>query len=111
MLEGYQSMRLNSPNGKISCDVNWNKAVDGCKKIRFKIDNKDVIFDRKELTTMLIALGEGEEIEKLIPVVKQAVKVYKTLLGFEWKAPKDVRKGEVVNISAPYSYTVPINNK
>ena len=109
MIDGYQAISLDSSIGLIDADVNWidNDSVSNCKRIRFKVKDLEFSVSREDLTTMLIVLGEEQDIEKLIPMAVQPVKTYKTTLGFEWKASRDVRKGEVVRIAAPYTIHLP----
>src|SRR3990167_7229684 len=88
--------------GKMSIEVNWNKEVTPCQKIRFKFGDIEEVIDHDELYSLLMLFGNDEQQEKLIPVKRTEMIRVERLLHV--KATKNIKRGEMVTI--PYRYSL-----
>ena len=95
--------------GTIDVSVNWNASeeVSECKLIRLKIGEKEYVIKRDELYNILLMLGTEKQVKDMLPIKLTKVKRYETILEFEWKASKDIRKGEKVRVRAPHIVSIP----
>ena len=109
MIEDFQTFRIKTKEGIIEADVNWSKEekIQGGKIIKFKIDGKDYHIERDELVSMLMMIGDEKTIKDLIPIKLSQVRQYETILEFQWKASRDIKKDEQITISAPHIVTLP----
>lgn len=89
--------------GKMQVDVNFNDAVTPCKKIRFRLGDKEAVVDREDLYALLMLFGDDKQQEELIPVVETKVRAITRLLKVRTK--KDMKRGDI--IAFPYTYYVP----
>ncbi len=90
---------------KLTVEVNWNKEVTPCEKIKFKIGKEEAVIDRSELYQMLFFFGDEDQQEELIPVTEEKVRSINMLIKV--RAKKDIKKGEMVQVR--YQYMMPIS--
>lgn len=83
-------------------DVNWNKEVTPCKKIRFTFNGVEEIVDHSELYSLMMLFGNDKEQEALIPVTQTKMHVIERLLKV--RAKKDMKEGDVLIF--PFKYPV-----
>jgi hypothetical protein len=92
--------------GKMEVDVNWNKEVTPCKKIRFtfKLNDKkeEEVLDHSEVYSMLMLFGTPDEQVALIPSTKREMVLIERMLHV--KANKDIKQGELITV--PYTYSI-----
>ena len=88
--------------GGLVVEVNWNEFVKPCKKIRFKIGDKEAIIDNGDFYGMMMFFGTSEQQEQLIPIKETKVRMVTTLLKV--RAKKDIMKGEMIVF--PHTYPV-----
>jgi hypothetical protein len=88
--------------GLFQVDVNWNKEVTPCKKIRLTFGKKTQIIDHDEFYSMMMLFGNEQEQEALIPTKKREMVLIERMLHV--KASKDIKQGELITV--PYTYSI-----
>ena len=85
-------------------EVNWsdNEKVKNCGLVRFKIADKDVEIDRKDLMALMILIGDSDDQKKMLPMKMSTVRKMERLLTFEWLASRNYQKGEKITVKAPW---------
>lgn len=96
-------------NQDLTIEVNYSEdpEVKDCKMLRFDCPNLVFHVKREELVSILLMLGDSETQKKLIPVKRTNVKKLERRLHFTFKAQKDYRAGEVIEVVAPWIDEVP----
>ena len=105
MLEEYRNFRLKTAGGDtVEVEVNWsdNEKDKNCGLVRFKIADKDVEIDRKDLMALMILIGDSADQKKMLPMKMSTVRKMERLLTFEWLASRNYQKGEKITVKAPW---------
>lgn len=82
-------------NDNISVEVNWDKSVMPCKKVRFTIGKESAVMDKGDLFALLTIIADNEEQEKLMIVKNEEVIGVRKMLKV--KTHKTVEAGEHIN--------------
>src|SRR3990167_7529544 len=110
MLTEHRKLRLKTvDNQMIGVEVNYSKSpkVKDCKMIKLGIDGKEYEVERKELMSLMLIIGDKEVQSKLLPIKVEKIRKYETVLGFDFTASKDYKKGDKISVSAPYIVSIP----
>lgn len=105
MISAHRILQLPTFDGKkIEVEVNWsdNQAVKDCKIVRFREGETCFEVSRDALVTILMIIGREADQKKLMPLKTTGVKVVQRMLGFEFDASRDYRKGEKISVRAPW---------
>lgn len=96
-------------NEDIECEVNYSDdpEINGCKVFRVHMGEKIFQIKRDELLRLMLALGDPSTQKKLLPIKVKNVKQIRRNLHFRFNAKKDYRKGEVIEVVAPWIDEVP----
>lgn len=108
MIDEHRRFRLGLlDGGSIEIEVNFDKtdAVSDSKVLRLFIDGKTFDVIAKDLVSFLVFVGDVNTKKDLMPA--KITRVHKTqkLLRYKFKASKDYRKGEEIEVNAPYIET------
>jgi hypothetical protein len=80
--------------GKLIVQVNYNKEVIPCKKVKIIIDDKVAVIDSHDLYALLMLYADEEQMSDMVKVTeKQVVMMRKAV---KVVASKDIKKGEEV---------------
>ena len=87
-------------------EVNWNKEVTPCKKMRLidKNTKTEYIIDRGDFFGMMFMFADPDQQVEMIPTISTEVRSVRTMLKI--KAKKDIKKGEFIVV--PHEYFVPV---
>jgi hypothetical protein len=80
--------------GKLIVQVNYNKEVIPCKKVKIIIDDKVAVIDSHDLYALLMLYADEEQMSDMVKVTeKQVVMMRKAV---KVVAQKDIKQGEEV---------------
>lgn len=113
MISEFREFYLDSGKGNIKARVNWNDSdeVKNCETIEFQVKKEKFWIKRSDLVAFLMVIGTQDDIKNLLPMKLSKVRRYETILEFEWKASRDIRKGEKVTVRAPHVVSLPVEDE
>lgn len=87
-------------------EVNWNKKVTPCKKMRVTDINTSAVYDveRDDFFGMMFMFADEDQQLDMIPAKSTEVRMEKRMLKI--RTLKDMKKGELMDV--PYEYPVPL---
>lgn len=91
-------------NEDIEIEVNYSDdpEIKDCKVFRVSMGEKVFQIKRDELLRLLLALGDPSTQKKLLPTRVKNIKKIERRLHFRFKAKKDYREGETIEVVAPW---------
>ena len=105
MISEHRTLRLQTTTGKkFEAEVNFsdNEKIKDCQVVRLHLDGKTIDIKRDELVSLLMVIGDGVDQRKLMPLKLTNIKKVERLLQFRFQASKDYKKGEEIQITAPW---------
>lgn len=105
MLTEYAQYKRRSADGNddLLIEVNWNKQVTPCKKVKFTIAGVSVIIPYDDYFQSIFAFADKEKQSDLIPVTTEEIKVINRVISLRCK--KDMKKGEFLTKVIPMTVT------
>ena len=64
--------------------------------------DQKIALKRDDLVGFILSIGDPRDIKKLIPVQRTHVRKLERMLGFEWTASRDYKKGDKIEVRAPW---------
>jgi hypothetical protein len=98
---------LDHDKWEVEINYSANPSFTNAQVLRFKRKGEVFEVKRNDLTALLILVGDAETTSKLLPLKKTTIKKMERMLTFEFKAGKDYKKGEKIQVNAPWIDEVP----
>lgn len=94
---------------EVSIEVNYSEdpEVADCKILRLTCPSLEFHLKRDDLVSILLMLGDSEAQKKLLPTRVKSVKKIERRLHATFKAKKDYRAGEIIEIVMSWIDEVP----
>jgi hypothetical protein len=105
MIDEHRRFNLVTLSGApIEVEVNWNDSekISNSKVLRFCIADKKYDVDIKDLTSLLVLIGDVSVKKDLIPTKITRARKLQRMLAFEWRASRPYKKGELISVHAPW---------
>jgi len=108
MLDEHRILQLKTLEGdSVEVEINFNEKVGDCKILRFRVGDKEFDIYRDELLSLMLVIGSADDQKRLMPAKVTNVRRMERLLRFQFPASKDYRKGETVEVVAPWIDEIP----
>lgn len=114
MLNEFTVLRIRTLEGKdLELIVNYSDKdeLKDCQVIKMKYDNNEFQIKQSDLHQVMMTIGTPQVQKDLLPVSLTRVKKTERLLTFEFQAKNNIKKGEKVQVVAPWIDTMEYNEE
>lgn len=92
--------------GDLRIELNWDKSVVPCKKVRIKLGDKQITLKRDEFATLMAVFADEKQMEDILQIEKTDFVSVERMLKLRLK--KDMKAGE--DLVFPYTHWIPMSD-
>lgn len=105
MLNEHRVLKGKTSDGSdFEMEANWSDhpKIKDSQIIRIRYGDSSFDVSLEDLTKMLMVFGGEGTMKKLLPMKVERIRKMERMLTFEWQAKRDIKRGEKIQIQAPW---------